>query len=74
MSAPVSDQDPGDEQPPRHPTEAERVETFVQQQLRLLGFNEYQAFELVMRGVDWHDAQRLLRKGCTPEQAILILI
>ena len=72
MTLKHSDQDPGDEQP-RHPTERERVETFVQERFRELGFNEHQAVALADNGVDWHQARTLIESGCSIEHAILIL-
>lgn len=43
-------------------------------QLVALGFEPYQAKWLAGRGVDWHDAEHLIDKGCSLELAMEILV
>ena len=56
------------------PDEMDRVWDHVVKQMESLGFNPVQAISLADAGVDWHEAQRLLNKGCPHERAMHILI
>lgn len=56
------------------PDESDRVWQHVVQQLEALGFNAMQAMSLADAGVDWHEAHKLIHKGCSPETAIDILL
>ena len=57
----------------REPSEHEKVLSNVESHFRRIGFNEWQAAELADLGIDWHDAERLLKRGCSHEHAIDIL-
>ena len=61
-------------EPPRQPTEEERVISNVEYHLRELGFNTIQAEALAAVGVDWHRAKHLLDSGCSHETAVDILL
>lgn len=39
-----------------------------------LDFNKGQAERLELESVDWHDAERLITRGCSHETAMLILL
>jgi hypothetical protein len=53
--------------------EAMKVEMYKLGQYDRLGFSFEDALEAVEKGIDWHDAERLLRRGCSPELALAIL-
>lgn len=69
----IANRDPADETTARQPTEQEIVRSHVEQRFRDLGFNELQAQALADLGVDWHDAEKLLDKGCDHPVALDIL-
>ena len=54
--------------------EEDIVWAHVVDQLQQLGFNSHQAMSLADAGVDWHDARRLINKGCPIETAIDLLL
>lgn len=56
--------------------ESDRERTFRHRlaQLAKLGFAEEQAFELAQANVDWHEAERMLRDGCSHSNVIRILL
>lgn len=59
----------------RGPSEEEKVLSHREQMFRdVLLFNEWQAISLAEAGVDWHEAQTLLEKGCSHEFALDILL
>lgn len=70
----IVNRDPGDETVPRKPTEVEIVRSHVEERFRNLGFNTMQAEALADAGADWHDAERLIVRGCGHEIALDILV
>mgnify|MGYP000011746626 CR=1 FL=1 len=57
------------------PTDDEEILlSWEEEQLRALGFNEFQARALSAAGISWHDAERLIRRGCPPELALDLLL
>jgi len=60
----------------RAPSEEEiKVRLFKQRMLVHAGFSIKSAGEIAQRrDIDWHDAVRLLEKGCSPETAEKILL
>lgn len=66
--------DPADETEARKPTEVEIVRSHVEERFRNLGFNTMQAEALADAGADWHEAERLIVKGCDHEIALDILV
>ena len=38
------------------------------------GFNDMQAIALAEAGVDWHEAKRLIDRGCSHELAVDLLL
>lgn len=67
------DTDPGDETQPQKPPPEDIVRSHVEERFRHLGFNELQAETLADAGVDWHEAERLIDKGCDHLVALDIL-
>lgn len=57
----------------RAPTEAERVFTYGVLMFEGLGFTPPQAERLVTEGADWHDAERLVKRGCPTDIAFDLL-
>jgi hypothetical protein len=53
--------------------EALQVEMYKISQYDRLGFPLADALTAVEQGIDWHDAERLLSRGCSPELALAIL-
>jgi hypothetical protein len=49
------------------------VETYRIGQFQRLGFSVEDALRAIDQGIDWHDVQRLLSGGCSPELALAIL-
>jgi hypothetical protein len=45
-------------------TERQEVEHWKHERFKELGFDDGEAQWLVMVGVDWHEAQRLILRGC----------
>ncbi|GIV03678.1 MAG: hypothetical protein KatS3mg015_2508 [Fimbriimonadales bacterium] len=58
----------------RRPTDEEIILSWEEEQLRALGFNSWQAQALADAGVSWHEAERLIRRGCPPELALDLLL
>lgn len=50
---------------PRQPTAEEITRSWVEWQLRDLGFNDLQVEAMVDAGADWHEAHRLLDAGAS---------
>lgn len=65
--------DPADETEARKPTEVEIVRSHVEERFLELGFNVLQAEALADAGADWHEAERLIEKGCPHSTALDIL-
>ncbi len=61
-------------EPARKPDEDDRTLSWVEEQFRHLGFNDWQAASLADAGCDWHDAKRLIDRGCSYELAIDVLL
>ncbi|GIV03965.1 MAG: hypothetical protein KatS3mg015_2795 [Fimbriimonadales bacterium] len=59
---------------PRRPTDEEITISWDEEQLRALGFNEFQARALADAGISWHEAERLIRRGCPLELALDLLL
>lgn len=53
--------------------EEERIEMWRQEQLARLGFNETEIESLLEAGADYHEAGRLLRRGCPHVRVVEIL-
>ena len=49
------------------------VETYKISQYERLGFSFEDALMAIDQRIDWHDAERLLSRGCSPELALAIL-
>ena len=49
------------------------VETYTLMQYERLGFSFEDALIAVDQRIDWHDAERLVSRGCSPELALAIL-
>jgi len=49
------------------------VETYKISQYERLGFSFEDALMAIDQKIDWHDAERLLSRGCSPELALAIL-
>ena len=49
------------------------VETYKIAQYERLGFSFEDALMAIDQKIDWHDAERLLSRGCSPELALAIL-
>lgn len=49
------------------------VETYKFMQFERLGFSFEDALIAVDQRIDWHDAECLLSRGCSPELALAIL-
>ena len=49
------------------------VETYKIAQYERLGFSFEDALMAIDQGIDWHDVERLLSRGCSPELALAIL-
>ena len=58
----------------REPEEFERVLSYIEERLRAVGYNDWQAAALADAGVDWHLAVALLREGCDTDTAVDILL
>lgn len=74
---------PGQAQPPeepepepegRPPDEFERVLSHREMMFRSLGLNDWQAVALAESGADWHEAERLIKKGCPIETVVDLLL
>jgi hypothetical protein len=50
-----------------------QVETYKLAQYERLGFSFEDALMAVDQKIDWHDAEHLLSRGCSPELALAIL-
>lgn len=65
---------PAEEDPePRAPDEFERVLSYREMMFRGVGFNHWQAISLAEVGADWHEAEKLLKRGC-PHETVLDLL
>lgn len=53
--------------------EVERRHYWRIAQFEALGFKDYQAKYLAIRGVDWHEAEDLIDSGCPHRLALKIL-
>jgi len=53
--------------------EALVVESYKVSQLERLGFSLDDALTATEQGIDWHDVERLLNRGCSPKLALAIL-
>jgi hypothetical protein len=53
--------------------EAFELESHRIRQYQRLGFSLEDALMAIGQGIDWHDADRLLSRGCPPELALAIL-
>jgi hypothetical protein len=49
------------------------VETYKISQYERLGFSFEDALMAIDQKIDWHDAERLVSRGCSPELALAIL-
>ncbi len=58
---------------PRAPDDFERLLSYREEMFRSLRFNQWQAVSLAECGCDWHEAERLLKKGC-PHETVLDLL
>ena len=63
-----------DDYSPAVEDEYERLFAFRQGRFRELGFNPFQALALAEAHVDWHDAERLIKRKCSPDVAVDILL
>ena len=59
--------------PARPPTEKEMVDTWVEERLRALGFDEVQSVTLRIARADWHQAARMLDMGCEHDLVVRVL-
>lgn len=57
----------------REPSEDERTVSWVEERFRELGFNDRQAAVLADARADWHEAKRMLDRGCPHLDAVDIL-
>lgn len=57
----------------RSPTEEERILSYREEMFRGLEFNFWQSVSLAEAGVDWHEADKLLKRGC-PHETVLDLL
>lgn len=64
---------PEEDAEPRAPDEFEQLLSYREQMFRELGFNQWQAVSLAEANCDWHDADKLLGKGC-PHETVLDLL
>jgi hypothetical protein len=53
--------------------EALEVESYKIVQYERLGFSFEEALIAIDQGIDWHDVERLLSRGCSRELALAIL-
>jgi hypothetical protein len=53
--------------------EAIAVEMHLIRQFERLGFSRHDALMAIDQKIDWHDVERLLDRGCSPELALAIL-
>ncbi len=53
--------------------EAIELESHRIRQYARLGFSLDDALVAIAQGIDWHDAERLVDRGCPPELALAIL-
>jgi len=53
--------------------EAVAVEMHQIRQYERLGFSHDDALTAIEQKIDWHDVERLLRRGCAPDLALAIL-
>jgi hypothetical protein len=53
--------------------EAVAVELHQIRQFGRLGFSRDDALRAINQRIDWHDVERLLSRGCSPELALAIL-
>lgn len=65
---------PPDPDPPPPPTDDERTEAWVLARFVELGFTVAEAEAFVHARADWHEAQRMLLRGCPSVTAMLILL
>ena len=49
------------------------VERYQIRQYERLGFSRDDALMAIDQKIDWHDVERLLSRGCSPEWALAIL-
>jgi hypothetical protein len=49
------------------------VDSYKISQYERLGFSLEAALSAIDQGIDWHDVDRLLSRGCAPELALAIL-
>ena len=54
-------------------SEALEVESYRLTQYARLGFSIYDGLLAIGQGIDWHDVERLLSRGCSQELALAIL-
>lgn len=59
--------------PAQPPTGKQMVDTWVEERLRELGFDDVQAVTLRMARADWHQAARLLDLGCDHDLVVRVL-
>jgi hypothetical protein len=50
-----------------------QVESYKIAQYERLGFSLEDGLTAIERGIDWHDVERLLTRGCASELALAIL-
>lgn len=67
---------PAEEEPEtaRAPDEWEKVLSHREQMFRSLGFNMWQAVSLAEAAADWHEAERLIHKGCPLDTVLDLLL
>lgn len=65
---------PATDDGPRAPTEWEIVLSWEEEQFRHLGLNDYQAAALTDAGISWHEAERLVRRGCPLHVVVDLLL
>lgn len=54
--------------------EARRVELWRRRRFLELGFDKGQAQLLAMGGIDWHEAERLVKRDCPVDLAFRLLV
>jgi hypothetical protein len=54
--------------------EYERLLSYREEMFGKLGFNSFQGAALADANVDWHDADKLLKSGCSHETAVDLLL
>lgn len=56
-----------------HTDETVKVQEFCTNQFEKLGLSHNEAIKAFDEGIDWHDLERLTKKGCTISLALKIL-